>query len=154
MKGHVTEGAVISLGFSGRLGILAEVASSLGATHGMEHLCAGRGRDAHNIQCPAAIVGRHLASAAGRIGGRAHGLQQHLGRREAQRQAQRAIAIVGKEPVVTGTHGQRRAHAQRLVARAGDLEVDFLLAFEKDLAVIHAAGKKHQPVDFNQLPRA
>jgi len=39
------------------------------------------------------------------------------------------------------------------VARAGDLEVNFLLALEQDLTVIHAAGKKHQPVDFNQLPR-
>jgi hypothetical protein len=99
-------------------------------------------------------VGWHLAAAAGRIGGRADGLQHHVGGRETQRQAQRAVAIVGEEPVVAGAHGQGRAHAQRFMAGAGDLEEDLLLALEQDLAVVHAAGKNHQPVDFDQLLRA
>ena len=80
------------------------------------------------MQRAAAPVGRHLAAAAGRIGGRAHGLQHHLVGRDAQRQAQRAIAIVGEEPVVAGTQGQRRAHLQRFVTGAGNLEEDLSAA--------------------------
>ena len=102
----------------------------------------------------AAPVGGHLAAAAGRIGGRAHGLQHHLIGRYAQRQAQRAVAIVREKPVVAGTHGQRRAHLQRLMAGARDLEEDLLLPFEHDFAVVYAAGEKHQPVDLDHLLRA
>jgi hypothetical protein len=39
------------------------------------------------------------------------------------------------------------------VACAGDLKEDFLLALEKDLAVIDASREKHQAVDFNELLR-
>ena len=103
------------------------------------------------MQRTAAPVGGHLASAAGRIGGRAHGLQHHVVGRNAQAQAQSAIAIVREEPVVAGAEGQRRAHLQRLMACGRNLEEDLLLALEQDFAVVYRAGKKHQPVDFNHL---
>ncbi len=99
-------------------------------------------------------MGGHLAASAGRIGGRAHGLQEHFIGSDAQGQAERAIAIVGEEPIVTGAHGQGSAHLQRLVAGGGDLEEDLLLALEQDFAVVHAAGENHQPVDLDHLPRA
>jgi hypothetical protein len=39
------------------------------------------------------------------------------------------------------------------MAGAGNLEEDLLLALEQDFAVVHAAGKIHQPVDFDHLLR-
>ena len=134
---HVVKGAIVALSLRRRFGMAAEVAPGLGASHGMQQLRGGRRRRADDVQRAAAPVRGHLAAAAGRIGGRAHGLQHHLVGRDAQRQAQRAIAIVGKEPVVAGTQRQRRAHLQRLVAGARNLEEDLLLPLEKDLAVVH-----------------
>ena len=76
----VVEGAVVDGGIrlSRRLGMAAEVAAGLGATHGVQHLRGGGGRGADDVQSAAAPVGGHLAAAAGGIGGRADGLQQHL----------------------------------------------------------------------------
>ena len=99
-------------------------------------------------------MGGHLTSAAGRIGGRAHGLQQHLSGSHAQRETQCAIAIVGEKPVVAGTHSQRGAHLQRFMAGGRDLEVGLLLPFEDDFAVVYTAGENHQPVDLDHLLRA
>ncbi len=154
VKLHIVEGAVVTAGFFGGFGVAAEVAAGLGAADGMEHLRGGgRGRT-DNVERAAAPVGGHLAASAGRIGGRAHGLQEHFIGSDAQGQAERAIAIVGEEPIVTGAHGQGSAHLQRLVAGGGDLEEDLLLALEQDFAVVHAAGENHQPVDLDHLPRA
>ena len=150
---HIAEGAIVAFRFGGRFGMAAECPPSLCAAHGVQQLRRRRRRRADDMQRAAAPVRRHLPAAACRIGSRAHGLQHHLVGRNAQRQAQRAIAIVGKEPVVAGTQGQRRAHLQRLVARGRNLEEDLLLAFEEDFAVVHRAGEKHQPVDFNHLLR-
>ena len=51
---------------------------------------------------------------AGSVGG-AHGLQQHLVRRDAQGQAQRAIAIVRIEPIVAGAQHHAGGHLDGLV---------------------------------------
>ena len=106
------------------------------------------------MQGAAAPVSRHLPAAAGRIGRRAYRLQQHLGGRHAKGQHQRAIAIVGKEPVVAGTQRQCGANLQSLMTGGGNLEEDLLLPFEHDLAVVHAAREKHEPVHLDQLLRA
>ncbi len=99
-------------------------------------------------------MGRHLAPAAGRVGGRAYGLQHHLLWSDAQRQAQGAVAVIGEKPVVAGPQRQRRTHLQRFVPRAGNLKKDLLLPLEKDFAVVDTAGESHQPVDFDLLPWA
>ncbi len=77
---HVAEGAVVAFRLGRGLGMAAEVAAGLGAAHGVEQLGGGGGGGADDMQRAAAPVGGHLAAAAGRIGGRAHGLQQHLSR--------------------------------------------------------------------------
>ena len=116
MEGDVAEGAVVALGPGCRLGMAAEVAACLRATHRMKQLRGRRGGSADDVQRRAAAVGGHLAAAAGGIGGGAHGLQKHLVGCQTHGQAQGAIAIVGKEPVVARTQGQGRAHLQRLMA--------------------------------------
>ena len=62
----------------GGFGMAAEVAAGLGAADGVEELRGGGGGEADDVERAAAPVGGHLAAAAGWIGGRADGLQQHL----------------------------------------------------------------------------
>ncbi len=94
---------------------------------------------------------RHLPSAARQVCRRAHSLQHHFIWSNPKRQAQRAIAIVRKEPVVPRPQRQSRRHLQRLMTRGRNLEIDPLLTLQKNFAVIHVARKIHQPVDFHQL---
>ena len=96
-------------------------------------------------------VRRHLAAAGVRIVGGAHGFQQLLVRRHAQRQAERAVAVVRIEPVVARPHRQSGGDQQRLVPGAGDLEEDLLLALQQDLAIVQLARQIHQAVDVDQL---
>jgi len=107
-------------------------------------------KGADDVEGAAAPVIGHLAAAAGRVGGSAGSLQEHVLRSDAEGEAQGAIAIVGEEPVVAGTEGEACADLQRFVAGAGDLEEKFLLALEEDFAVVDAPGEKHQAVDFDE----
>ena len=84
----------------------------------------------------AAPVRGHLAAAAGRVGCGADGLQQHVFDGDAEGEAEGAVAIVGEEPVVAGLQGQAGGDQQGLMAGAGNLEEDLLLALEHDLAVV------------------
>jgi hypothetical protein len=80
----------------------------------------------------------HLTPAAGRILRRAHGLEQLLLHGVAQRQADGAVAVVRKEPVVAGLQRHARGYQQGLMPGAGYLEEDLLLPLEQDLAVVSA----------------
>ena len=53
---------------------------------------------------------------------RADGREQHFERRDAELQAQRAIAIVRKEPVVARFEREARGHEHRFVSGAADLK--------------------------------
>src|SRR5260370_666159 len=88
-------------------------------------------------------VGGHLAAAGGRIRCGADGGEQHLGCGDAERQAQRAIAVIGVDPILAGTQGQRRGHLYSLVTGAADLKKDAVLAFEGDLPIVEPPGKVH-----------
>jgi hypothetical protein len=72
-------------------------------------------------------------------------------RSDAKPEAERTVTVIGKEPVVSGAEGQCRANLQGFMASRGDLEKDLLLALEKDLAVVDATGKKHEPIDIDYL---
>ena len=96
---------------------------------------------------------RHLPAAAGRVSRRAHGLQQLLLHRLAQRQAQGTVAIVGIEPVVAGLQSHACGNQQGLMAGAGDLEKDLLLPLEQNFTIVGAARQIHQPVHPDQLLR-
>ncbi len=130
MKLDVAKSAVVAVGFLGGLRVAAEVAACFRGAHAVQNLRGGGGRRAHDMQFAAAPVGRHLAAAAGRISGRAHGLQKHLFGRHAQRQAERAVPVVGQEPVVACAQRQPCAHLKRLVACTRNLEEDLLLPLE------------------------
>ena len=78
-------------------------------------------------------------------------LQQHLLRRHAQGQAERAIAIIGIEPVIARLERHACGNQQRLMAGAGDLKKNLLLPFQQDFAIVHAARLIHQPIDLHHL---
>src|SRR5690606_25660251 len=101
--------------------------SGFGAADRVEALRAGRARLRDDVSGRVAPVRRHLPAAARRIVLRADAGEEHLGRRHAERQAERAVAIVGIEPVVAGAQREAGRDENRLVAGAADLEVDLAL---------------------------
>ena len=133
------------------LGMAREIASTLGATYGLQNLRSGRRRLGHDVQRGIAPVRRHLAPAGTGIVGRADTLQKHVVRLDAERQAQRAIAVVRIEPVVARLQREAGGHADGLVPGAGHLEVDFLLALEQDFPVVDAPGGVHEAVGLDEL---
>ncbi len=151
VEGHILELAVVAGNFLGRLGMAREVAAGFGASDGVQELAAGGRGAGDDVELAAGPVRGHLASAGAGIVGRAHRLQQHIERLHAQGEGQRAVAIVGEEPVISRLEGQSGRHQQRLMASARDLEEDLLLALEQDLAVVDAPRQEHQPVDLDEL---
>jgi hypothetical protein len=124
------ERAVVSLALFCCPGMGGEVSASLRAAHCLGAL-GGNGRGlADNIQPGIAPVGGHLAAAAGHIACGSDGLQQHFLNRIAQSEAERAIAIVGIEPVIAGLERHACGHQQGLMACTGDLKKDLLLPFQ------------------------
>ena len=98
-----------------------------------------------------APVRRHLAAAGCGVVLRADRREQHLERRDAELQAQRAIAIVGKEPVVAGSEREARRGEHRFVSGAADLEKDLALIFELDFLVVQLPRQEHDAVDGEQI---
>ena len=96
-------------------------------------------------------MGRHLAAAAGGVSGSADGLQEMLFDGGAEGEREGAVAVVGEEPVVAGAQSEGGGDEESFVAGAGDLEEDFLLIFEDDLAVVGAAREVHEAVDLDEL---
>ncbi len=80
---------------------------------------------------------RHLASTRCFIGLRTNGLQQHVFGRDAESKAEGTIAIVRKEPVVTGAQHHAGSGLNGFVASARDLEENLLLTFQKDFTIVN-----------------
>ena len=86
-------------------------------------------------------MGRHLPAAAGRVAGRAHGLQQLLLYRLAKSKTQGTVTVIGIEPVVAGFQSHAGGYQKRFMAGARDLEEDLLLALEQHFTIVGAAGE-------------
>ena len=76
--------------------------AGLGAADRLQALRAGRARLRDDVEAAVAPVRGHLAPAGRGVVGRADRLQEHLVRRDAERQAQRAVAVVGKTQSTPG----------------------------------------------------
>src|SRR6266702_3054156 len=151
MELHILELAVISLMIRRRLRVSREVSPCLRAPDGMQALRSRRRRRAHYIQLPARPVRRHLPPATSWIIRRTHRLQQLLLDGISQRQADRPIPIVRKEPVIPRPHRHARRHQQRLVPRTRNLEEDLLLPLQHNLAIVCPTRQIHQPVKPHQF---
>ena len=105
-----------------------------------------------HVKRAVAPVRRHLAAAVGRVVlGRADGGEKHLARRHAERQAQRAIAVVREEPVVARLQLLAGGDQDGLVAGAADLEERLLLVLELNLLVVDPPRQEHQAIGREQL---
>ena len=144
--------AVVQLGGALRQAGEALVAHRrFGAADAVQALRAGRTRARDDVQAAAAPVRRHLPAARGGVVLRADALQQHLVGRDAQREAEGAVAIVGEGPVLAAPQLAAGGDQDRLVPGARDLEEDLALVLELNLLVVEAPRQEHQPVGGEQL---
>ena len=51
-----------------------------------------------------------------------------------------------EKPVVSGLQDQTGGDQSRFVASAADLEINLILAFELDFAIVQAPRKEHQAI--------
>src|SRR6185437_4821327 len=65
--------------------------------------------------------------------------------------AQRAVAIVRKEPIIASLQREGRGHSNGFMTGTGNLEKDFLLSLEGNLPVVHTPGHTHVAIEFDQL---
>ena len=66
--------------------------------------------------------------------------------RHAQHERERAIAIVGEEPVVAGLERHAGRHENRFVPGAADLEEDLALVLELDFLVVEPSRQHHPAI--------
>ena len=125
--------------------------SGLSAPDGLQTLGSGRTRLRDDVEALVAPVRGHLPSAGAGVVFRADRAQQHLQRRDAERQAQRSIPVVRIEPVVSGLQAQTRGGDDRLVAGAADLEEDEALTLELNFFVVELPRQHHRAVGPKQF---
>ena len=118
-------------GMVGGFGMAAEDSGRLRRSRQPAGLGAGGGRRGDDVELAAAQWEGIWRPPRGGIGGRADGLEQLLFGGDAEGEAEGAVAIVGEEPVVAGAQSEGGGDQQGLVAGAGDLEEDLLLALEQ-----------------------
>src|ERR1022692_2288883 len=133
------------------LGMPCQVASGLGAAHGLENRGTCRRRLRHNVKVGIAAVGGHLASARTGVVGLPNPLQKHVVRLDPERQTQRAIPIIRVEPVIPPFHCQASGYANALMPCPGHLEIDLLLALEQDFPVVNPPGGVDDAVGLDEL---
>ena len=140
-----------AIGAIGDLGDALIQLASFRAADCVETLSAGRTSLGGNIELAMAPVRRHLAPARVGIILGADGGQQHLERCHAERQTQRAISIVGIEPVVAGAQMEPGRRQDAFVAGATDLKKDQALIFELNLLVVETPRQQHDAVGTDQI---
>ena len=148
-EAHV--GELVAMRVQAELRAPHDVAGGLGTADGRDALAPRRARLRDDVAGLVAPVARHLAAAAGRVLGRAHGLHQDLGRRHAQAEHQGLVAVVGEEPVVARPEQAGQGQADGLVPGTGDLEEHPALLLHGDLTVVDAAGHARQAEVVDQL---
>ena len=129
------------------------VQPGLGAADRLEELRAGRDDCVTMLSALVAPVRRHLPAAGARVVLRADAPQEHLEGVMPELQAERAVAVVGEEPVVARLEDHAGRGEHRLVAGAADLEEDLVLPLELDLLVVDPPRQVHVPVGRNECAR-
>ena len=133
------------------IGLRVEKAAGLRATYGLQKLSAGGRRTSNDILVFVAPVGRHLPSAGSGVGSSADSAQKHFFRSDAQSETERPVAIVQIEPVMPRLEQQSRRGSDSFMSSAADLEEDFILALQQNLAIVYAAGEVHSAVSVDQF---
>ena len=111
---------------------------------------AARGR---NVQPRVRPVRRHLPAAGCRIVRGADRAEEHVERRDADRQRQRAIAVIREEPVVPRSKVLPGRDEHGLVPRAADLEKCLALILELNLLVVDLPRQEHEAIGGQKILR-
>src|SRR5256885_1478628 len=85
----------------------------------------------------------HLPAARRRIHRCSGSFVEHLSWRHTQLQTQRAITVVGVEPIVRGLQDYPRGRKNSFVARPRYLKEDLVLSLELHFLVINASREEH-----------
>ncbi len=92
----------------------------------------------------------HLAATGAGIVLRPRSREKSFQRRYAEHEAERAVAVVRINPVNPRPQEESHGGTNGFVPRAGNLEVDLVLAFQLNLAVVEPAREEHRAVNANQ----
>ena len=133
-----------------RLRMILVVERGLRGTHGLHELRAGARGFANDIPLRVSPMRGHLAAAGAGVVFRSNGLQQHLQRRDAHEQAERAVAVIGIEPIHARAKQQSDRGCDGFVPGARNLKENLVLALELDFAVIEPPGEKHRSIQPDQ----
>src|SRR5581483_2354217 len=116
VKLNIFEFAIVPARLLPSIRVEHEIAAGFGATDRMKNLSAGAGRLSYDIEPLVSPVRWHLPPTGTGIFCRTHCLEKHFIRSDPQRQTERAIAVIRKEPVVARLHCQACRNRHRLVA--------------------------------------
>ena len=147
---------MISSGWTERPSIVRvlQVTARLRGADGRQALAAGGARLRDDVERLRAPMGGHLSPARRRVVCRADGVQQDVVGADAEREDERQVAVVGEEPVVGRAEGPGEPGQERLVARAGDVEIGPALLVEGQLAVVdRPRDRSTAPVVLDELSR-
>src|SRR5204863_8382660 len=111
----------------------------------------GRTQPGNDVLRRSGPVRRHLPAAGAGIFLRPDGGEQQVERRHPELEAERAIAVVGEEPVVARFEGEASGDEDGLVAGAADLKEDPALVLELYFLVVESARQEHAAVHGQQL---
>ena len=121
-----------------------------GGAHGLHELRAGTRGLADDVQLGLAPMRRHLPAAGAGVVLRSHSRKKHFQGGYAEHKAKCAVAIIRINPVDPWAKEKSHRGANRFVPGAGNLEVDFVLAFQLNLAVVKPPREEHRAVNANQ----
>ena len=131
--------------------IFPSVLRGEGSADTVEDLRGDAARATYDVQIFAAVVARELTPAAVGVGGLAEGMKHHILRLRTHGKGHGQVTVVGDENVDAGPHAVHASDLRRLVAFAGDEEVDLSLSPEQPEPLRHGARREHVAVDSDEV---
>src|ERR1700676_1851617 len=95
-------------------------------------------------------MGRHLTPTGTRVFFSADSLKQSFEWCNAEHKAKGPVAIIRIDPVDARSEQQARCGGYRFMSRAGDLEINFVLALKLNLAIVQFPRKVHRAIQTNE----
>ena len=133
--------------------VAAEVALRVRGADRVQELRPHTARVDGQAERPLGEVRRHLPAARGGIGFGAPGSRELLESGQAQPGGQRAVPVVGIDPVGLRPEQGGGSRGDGFVAGRADLEERLVLPLQGDFPLIHLPGGEHHPVGGSQFFR-
>src|SRR5262245_21806672 len=120
--------------------------SSFRDADAMQTLRGNRAACGWNVETRVRPVRGHLTAAGGRIVLGTDRAEQHVERRDAERERERTVTVVGEKPVVARTEMAPGGDENGFVPGAADLEERLALILELYLLVVDLPRQEHEPI--------